>query len=87
MILVCAFALLALVLGAVGIYGIVSYSVTQRTQEIGIRMALGARTANMLSLILKNGLMLVLAGIAIGYRGGACIDTIFDDVAVWRDAD
>src|SRR6185437_15368608 len=66
MLLFAAFALLALVLGAVGIYGIVSYSVTQRTHEIGIRMALGARAANALSLIMKNGLTLVLAGIAIG---------------------
>ena len=69
MVLFTAFALLALVLGAVGIYGIVSYSVTQRTHEIGIRMALGARAGNVLSLIMRNGLMLVLAGIAIGIAG------------------
>jgi putative ABC transport system permease protein len=61
-----AFALLALVLGSVGIYGIVSYAVTQRTQEIGIRMALGARTADILHLILKHGLVLVISGVIIG---------------------
>ena len=66
MLLFTAFALLGLILGAVGVYGIVSYSVTQRTPEIGIRMALGASGSNVLSLIMKNGLTLVLTGIGIG---------------------
>jgi len=65
-LLFTAFALLGLILGSVGIYGIVSYSVTQRTHEIGIRMALGARASNVLNLIMRNGLVLVLTGIAIG---------------------
>jgi putative ABC transport system permease protein len=76
MLLFTAFALLGLILGAVGIYGIVSYSVTQRTHEIGIRMALGARASNVLSLILRNGLALVLTGIVIGV-GSAFVLTRF----------
>jgi putative ABC transport system permease protein len=68
-VLFSAFALLALVLGLVGIYGIVSYAVTQRTQEIGIRMALGARAVDILQLIVRHGLVLVLTGVAIGVAG------------------
>jgi putative ABC transport system permease protein len=68
-LLFSAFALLALVLGSVGIYGIVSYAVTQRTQEIGIRMALGARAGDILQLILKHGVVLVLSGVVIGIAG------------------
>jgi predicted permease len=66
MLLFSAFALLALILGAVGIYGIVSYSVTQRTHEIGIRMALGARPTDVLKLTLRNGIALTVLGIVIG---------------------
>jgi putative ABC transport system permease protein len=64
-----AFALLALVLGSVGIYGIVSYAVTQRTQEIGIRMALGAQTRDILQLVLRHGLIIVDSGVVIGVGG------------------
>ncbi|HKU73020.1 MAG TPA: ABC transporter permease [Pyrinomonadaceae bacterium] len=61
-----AFALLALALAAVGIYGMMSYVVAQRTREIGIRIALGARLGNILGLVLKNGLSLALTGIFLG---------------------
>jgi putative ABC transport system permease protein len=72
-VLFTAFALLALALGSVGIYGIVSYAVTQRTNEIGIRMALGANPRDILQLILKHGLVLVLSGVAIGVAGALAL--------------
>ncbi|HEY9402426.1 MAG TPA: ABC transporter permease [Pyrinomonadaceae bacterium] len=72
-LLLTIFAGVALVLSAVGVYGVMSYSVGQRTHEYGIRMALGAQTRDMFTLVLKEGFMLAIIGIGVGIAGALAL--------------
>jgi ABC-type antimicrobial peptide transport system permease subunit len=69
MLLLGAFGAVAVILAAIGMYGVISYSVMQRTPEIGVRIALGARREQIFVMVLKQGGRLVCAGIAIGLIG------------------
>ena len=71
--LLSAFAVIAMVLSAIGLYAVLSYTVVQRTTELGLRMALGAQRGNILELILRRGLMLSTAGLAVGLVAAAVL--------------
>jgi len=80
MILLAAFALLALFLSSLGIYGVVAYMVRQKTQEIGIRMALGAREADVLQLVLRDGMRMALAGAGLGLAAALALTRFMKNV-------
>ncbi len=78
-LLLSLFAGLALILTAVGHYGVMAYSVAQRTHEIGVRVALGAQTRDVLGLVIRRGMALTLAGMAIGFAGAFALTRVMAD--------
>ena len=73
-----AFSILALMLAVIGIYGVLAYSVTQRTHEIGIRMALGAERTDVLAMVLRRTLVLAAAGVALGTAGALAVTRVLE---------
>ncbi len=78
MLLLTIFAATALLLAAVGIYGVIAYNVTQRTQEIGIRMALGAQRSDVLGMVVRQALILAVAGIVLGGAGALVLTRLME---------
>jgi putative ABC transport system permease protein len=82
MLLVAGFAVLAVVLAAIGIYGVISYSTAQRTHEIGLRIALGAARRDVMSLVLGEGLLIATIGVALGLAGSAAVTRLMQNQLV-----
>ena len=80
MLLLIVFAVLTLSLAAVGIYGVMSYAVTQRTQEIGIRVALGANATDVIKLVVKSGIVLALVGVAAGLIAALAVTRLMESL-------
>ena len=82
-----SFSLTALLVTAIGLYGTLSYAVSRRTRELGIRMALGARASEIIAMVLRRGLALTLAGLILGLVAAVWATSLFSEPPLRRDAD
>ncbi len=80
LLLVCCFATVALLLAAIGLYGLIAYSVSQRAHEMGIRLALGAKAKDIIALVAKEGMGLALGGIALGLAGAFTLTRLLESL-------
>jgi ABC-type antimicrobial peptide transport system permease subunit len=80
--LLAGFAALALALAAIGIYGVISYGVSQRTYEIGVRMAMGASPGSIMRLVMSEGGRMTVIGLGLGLVGGALVDRLLRTMLV-----
>ena len=82
LILIAIFAGVAVVLAAVGLYGVISYTVSQRTREIGVRIAFGAERSSIIKLVLGQGLLLTVIGVGVGILGAVGITRVISSMLV-----
>jgi putative ABC transport system permease protein len=84
--LLSAFAFIAVMLAAIGLYGVMNYNVAQRTREIGLRVALGAQSSDVLRQVLRQGMTLVAIGIVIGILGAAAVTQLMKSLLFGTNA-
>jgi putative ABC transport system permease protein len=80
MLLLSTFAAIALILSVVGTYGVLAYQITERTQEFGVRMALGARAGDILAMVIRDGMMPAVAGVVIGLAGATLVTRLLSSL-------